>query len=110
MELADERHGDAVEAIAVAEVVDETVLGAQELGAAAETGDDAGDHEAHEDVALDGEAVELRGRHVETHRPELEALGGVEQEIVDEKSHHHGDDEGRGEPEAEEPGELGLLH
>ena len=45
----------------------------------------------------------------ETHRPELEALGGVEQEIVDEKSHHHGDDEGRGEPEAEEPGELGLL-
>ncbi|CAN3988752.1 CopG family transcriptional regulator, partial [Dysosmobacter welbionis] len=38
-------------------------------------------------------------------------LGGVEQEIVHQQSHRQGDDEGGGDPQAEEAAELsGLRH
>ena len=105
MELTDEGHGHAVEAVASGEAVDEPVLGAQQLRAAAQAGDDAGDHEADQNVALDSEAIELGRRHVQPHRPELEALGGVEQEIVDEQPRHQSQHQGRGAPQAEDPAE-----
>lgn len=74
-------------------------------------GDGAGDDKAHQDVLLHREAVELRRRHVQAHGPQLEALGGVEQEIVHQQSHRQGDDEGGGDPQAEEAAELsGLRH
>lgn len=78
--LADEGHGHAVEAVAV----DEVELGAQQVGAAAQARDGTGDDEAHQYIPLDDKAVELRRRHVQSHRPEPKALGGVEQEVVDQ--------------------------
>ena len=111
MQLTDQGHGHAVESVAVAEAVDEPELGPQQLGAAAQAGDGAGDDKAHQDVLLHREAVELRRRHVQAHGPQLEALGGVEQEIVHQQSHRQGDDEGGGDPQAEEAAELsGLRH
>ena len=109
MELSDERHGHAVEAVAGTEAVDQAELGAQQLRAAADARDDAGDDEAEEDEPLHREAVEFGGRHVEAHGPKLEAHGGVEQEVVDQKADDHRDHEGAGAPQAKELGELHFV-
>ena len=97
MQLADQRHGHAVEAVACAEAVDQPELGAQQLRAAAQSGDRAGDDEAGEDVALDGDAVEAAGGHVVAHGPQLEAAAGPEQHVIHEQAHRDSQHEAPGE-------------
>jgi len=100
MQLGDQGHSHPVEAIAGSKAVDQPVLGAQQLCAASQACDDPRHHEAKEDILFHRKAVELCRSHIQAHRPELEALGGVEQEVVHQQPHHKGDHKGGGGPEA----------
>jgi len=108
MQLADESHGHAVEAVARAEAVDEPELRAEELCRAAEARDRAGDDEACEDVPLDREAVETAGRHVVADGAQLKAVRGPEQIVVEDQAHGDRDEKRRREAHVRE--HAGELH
>ena len=69
VELAYQRHGYAVKAVARGIAVYEEELCAEYFCAAAQARYHAGYEEAEEEVLLHREAVESGGSHVETHRP-----------------------------------------
>ena len=69
VELAYQRHGYAVKAVARGIAVYEEELCAEYFCAAAQPRYHAGYEEAEEEVLLHREAVESGGSHVETHRP-----------------------------------------
>ena len=102
MQLANECHGHTVEAVACAEAVDKTELGTQQLRAAAQSGDGAGDDEAGQDIALDGDTVKAAGGHVVAHRPQLETAAGPEQHVVHHKPYHY--------RQHETPGKAHIRH
>ena len=79
-----DRH--AVEAVARAVAVDEAELRTEQLRAAAETGNRAGDNEAGEHKALDGNAVEAAGREVAADGAQAEARARPEQDVIEDQA------------------------
>ena len=89
MQLPDERHRNAVEAVASAEAVDESELRAEKLRAAAETRNRAGDNEARQHVPPDGNAVEAAGCHVIANRAQPETRVCPEEHIVENETNRN---------------------
>ena len=98
MKLADERHRHAVKTVTCAEAVNETELRAEQLRAAAKSGNRAGDDEAGEHAALHANPVETAGRHVIADRTQAEACTGPEERVVQNETDRNGDDQSPCEP------------